>query len=74
MLHVLLFLQNENAVIDTSGTLFEEEKSDGGSVILIQSGTDQALHVNDGYSCTRIAAVRKNGSDNQKWVIKKHNT
>ena len=71
LLRVLLFLQDANAVIDTSGTLFEEEKRDGGSVILIQSGTNQALHVNDGYSCTRITAVTKNDSNNQKWVMKK---
>ena len=70
-----ILLQNENAnvVIDTSGTPFEEEKSHGESVILIQSGTNQALHVNDGYSSTRITAVAKKYSDNQKWVIKKHN-
>ena len=73
LLHVLLFQQNGNAVIDTSGTLFEEKKSDVGSVILIQSGTNQALHVKDGYSYTCITAVCKNGSANQKWVIKKHN-
>ena len=66
MLHVLLFLQNDNAIIHTSGTLFKEEKSDGKSVILIRSGTNQALHVDDEYSCTRIRAVTKNGSKNQK--------
>ena len=67
---VLLFLQNEKAVIDTSGTLFEESESGGGSVKLILSGTDQALHVNDCFACTPITAVPKDRSS--KWVLKKH--
>ena len=69
-MYILLFLQDEKAVIDTSGSRFEESESGEGSVILIKSGTDQALHVNDDYAGTPITAVPKNGSS--KWVLKKH--
>lgn len=67
---VLLFLQNGSAVIDTSGTLFEESETGKGSVKLILSSTDQALHVNDCFAGTPITAVPKDRSS--KWVLKKH--
>ena len=71
---MLLCLQNERVVIDTTGTVFKEMKSDGGSVILILSGTDQALEVNDGFSYTPIMAVPKSDETNkQKWILKYHN-
>ena len=49
-------------------------KSDGEAVILILSDTDQALQVNDCFSCTPIMAVLKNDETNkQKWILKNHN-
>ena len=72
-MHVLLFLQNEKAVIDTFGTLFEEIEIGGGTVVLIQSGTNKALHVNDGYCGTPITALSRDDSSNQKWILNKHN-
>ena len=70
-----LFLQEESekAVINSSGSLFEEIKVDEKSVIFILSGAEKALHVNDAFCCTRIMAVPTNISSNkQKWILTKH--
>ena len=62
---LLFFLQNSNALVDSSGSRFKEErdKKDKEFIMLIDVKTGNALHVKE----RPIVALRKSGSDNQKW-------
>ena len=63
-----IFLQGGNARIDTSGSLFREEK-DGEFITLIDVETDKALDVRDASTApdTPILALPKSGKSNQLW-------
>ena len=68
-------MQNGKAVVGSSGSLFEEVKSDG-SVILILSGKKKAaLCVKDTFADTPITVTTtfNDDSSNHKWIINPHN-
>ena len=68
------YLQDDKAVIDSSGSPFETkivgDKIVGESVILVVKGTNKALSVKQTYSGTPIMAVSTDSSsDSQKWFL-----
>ena len=62
---LLLFLQNGNALVYSSGSRFREERDEDENefFMLIDIDTENALHVKE----RPIVAVPQNGSDDQKW-------
>ena len=63
-----IFLQGGNARIDTSGSLFREEK-DGEFITLIEDKTGDALDVRNASTApdTPILALKRSGKSNQMW-------
>ena len=68
MAYIYFFLQGGNAHIDSSGSLFQEEK-DGEFITLIDIKTGKALDVRDASTApdTPILALHKTGEDSQLW-------